>query len=108
MSETPNNQPGFDTDQYIAMVFIFITVIISAIWSAFNAFAVLSIKVEEQPTAAGEGEAKLKERNIAALVDIGAKINAGANAFLKREYTYMIVFVAIFSVIVYFLVDIYG
>jgi len=41
-------------------------------------------------------------------VDIGAKIDAGAKAFLKREYTFMIIFLAVFSVIVYGLVDIYG
>ncbi len=40
--------------------------------------------------------------------DIGEKISDGANAFLKQEYSIMTVFIFIFSVVIFLVVDYFG
>jgi Na+/H+-translocating membrane pyrophosphatase len=63
----------------------------------------INIKEEEKT----EAEESLKERNIAALSDIGCKISQGAQAFLKAQYRVMTSFVIAFSAIVLLLMDYY-
>jgi H(+)-translocating pyrophosphatase len=85
-----------------AIAIIYLTCAIGFAWSAFNASAVMSIKVEQGQ----DGNEALKDKNLAGLVDIGTKISNGANAFLKQEYTVMTIFFLVFSVVVFVLVDI--
>ena len=92
--------------EWNAIIVIYISCIIAIVWGIYNAYCVLSINVTDQ--ALGDKDAKLKERNVRALVDIGGKISRGANAFLKAEYTVMSAFVVVFSVIVFVLVDYLG
>lgn len=97
---------GITHEETTAIIVIYASVVIGVIWAIYNAISVLGIKVGEGYAPANQEE--LKERNVAALIDIGKKIADGAGAFLKAEYTVMIYFVGIFSVVVFLLVDIYG
>jgi len=43
--------------------------------------------------------------NVAAIIDIGSKIKAGAKAFLAEEYKFCAIMLGIMAFIVYFAVD---
>lgn len=85
-----------------AIAIIYVSCVIGFAWAAYNASAVMSIKVEQ----GDDTNEALKDKNIAGLVDIGTKISNGANAFLKQEYTVMTIFFLVFSIVVFVLVDI--
>ena len=95
-----------NSSEWYCILVIYGTTVLGILWGIFNAIAVMKIEVKAEPQSSNQKS--LKPRPIEALVDIGLKINNGAKAFLKAEYTVMGYFVVVFSVIVFILVDYLG
>lgn len=73
------------------------------LWAFLNAKIVMSIDVR------AEGEYKaIDTEKIDSMLKIGEMIEIGAQAFLKEEYTIMMIFIVIFGAIVYIMVDFLG
>jgi inorganic pyrophosphatase len=90
-------------------------VALALVWALIHTISILKIKVtvddsqnhETNPMNSDAQEITMKEK-LDAVKSIGEKIQKGAYAFLFQEYLIMILFVIIFSIIVIFVVDIYG
>jgi len=82
--------------------------VLAIIWAIIQAYAVAGIKIENDAPVNDEMTEMLEQTKTDALVKIGTKISEGANAFLYAEYKIMSVFIAVFGIIIYFLVDYYG
>lgn len=80
--------------------------VLSLLWALFNAWRVTSVKVGSSEMI--EEEVPLRSNNMEELRSIGEKISRGANSFLFQEYSIMCVFIAVFSVVVFVVVDWFG
>ena len=91
-------------DSTLYIILIYASVALALLWSLINALAITSIKLESHGGYhALDGEDKTDQ-----LLDIGNKIANGANAFLFQEYLLMSIFIVLFSIVLLFVVDIYG
>jgi H(+)-translocating pyrophosphatase len=97
-----------NSSEWYCILVIYGCTVLGILWGIFNAFAVLNIEVRDDGASGNSNGKSLKERPVRALVDIGSKIKAGARAFLSAEYTVMTIFVFIFSIFVFILVDYLG
>lgn len=86
---------------------IYISSALAVVWALYNAWIIRSIKL-----VSGDGEDDedhpLNSNEVKLLLSIGEKISKGANSFLFQEYSIMAVFIALFSLVVLFVVDIFG
>ena len=90
--------------------------LVALIWALINAIAISSIKVSTRKDSGfgsyemfdGNDDTLNYEDKIRTLVSIGKKIRDGANAFLKAEYSIMVIFIIVFGSIVYLIVDTLG
>jgi H(+)-translocating pyrophosphatase len=82
------------------VVIIYICCGAGLLWSLVNARAVTSIDLRTE-----HSENEVDMRHIDAMLNIGKKIENGASAFLSQEFTIMTIFVLLFSIVVYFMVD---
>ena len=98
----------FESGEIYCLVVIYGSSVIGIIWAIIQAFAIKNIKVEANTSVDDDMNEKLQQRNIKCLVDIGTKISDGANAFLYAEYKIMSIFIVLFGIIVYVIVDILG
>jgi inorganic pyrophosphatase len=99
----------------IYLIILYASVILALVWSVMNSRIITSIKVESK----NENANSLKEINneddslvsfdkISMIRVIGERIAKGANAFLIQEYSIMLIFICIFSIVVLLVVDIFG
>ena len=88
---------------------IFGSCIIGLVWGLFNWLTVKRVSL----VSSSEDQAGLHTRmqdeeskdSVAAILDIGAKIKAGAKAFLAEEYKFCAIMLCAMAVIIYFAVD---
>ena len=87
---------------YIGLIFG--SVFLALVWALMNTLAIRKIKIrnthEEEPLISNDKMDMIKM--------IGERIAKGANAFLIREYSIMLIFIVFFSIVVLLVVDIYG
>lgn len=82
------------------VITIYLCCLAGLVWSVFNAKSVLSIDL-----AVFDPTKEEDVRGIDMMLKIGEKIESGAGAFLAQEYCILTVFIIVFSIIVWFLVD---
>ena len=82
------------------VVIIVVCCVLGLLWALFNTRNVLSIQLS---THNPSKESELT--GIEMMLKIGRMIESGADAFLKAEYTVMVIFILVFGVVVFFLVD---
>ena len=90
---------------------IYASVILALVWSFYHALKITSIKIECEYKKSDEEQEltpKIHPTGLAMLEVIGGKISAGANSFLFQEYSIMGIFIIIFSLVVFSIVDIWG
>lgn len=85
---------------------IYASSLLAVVWALYNAFVIRAIKVGGDSD--DEEEQPLSNNEVRQLLSIGEKISRGANSFLFQEYAIMAVFIALFSVVVLVVVDIFG
>ena len=122
----------FDTAEIAPIIIIYISGVIGIIWALIQGKAIANIKIEgsiaerqasiarpqmkkasqkdEEQCMVDEGDnhESVHEKNVWLLMDIGNKISEGANAFLYAEYKIMAVFIVLFGIVVYVIVDVLG
>jgi len=80
--------------------------VLGVLWSAKEWLAVGSVKIDGHPDLLVNQDCKAKQANddiVKSMIEISGTIADGAISFLKAEYTYMAVYVVIFSaILVYF------
>lgn len=100
--------------EYVPIGLLFGAVLLGLVWTVFNTLSVLCITVKSNVTSSlldadnGSDASDKKMDSIESLKDIGGKISRGANAFLFQEYKVMLIFVVLFSGVVFLLVDYFG
>ena len=88
-------------------IIIYASSLLAIAWAVYNAIIIRRIKIA--PHAADDEESHpLNDNEVKMLLNIGEKISRGANSFLYQEYSIMAVFICFFSLIVLFIVDIFG
>jgi len=104
-----------DSSEYPFIIFIYASSVIGIIWAIIQAIAVNRIDVNEKHEEGNGGINENiknpyagKEKAIETLASIGAKIADGANSFLYAEYKIMAVFIVVFGILVYAIVDCMG
>lgn len=86
--------------------FIYLSSLLGLVWAFYNAKIISSVEIgASEPDEEGK---RLKEKNYDELEKIGKIIADGANSFLYQEYSIMSIFIVVFSVIVFLIVDIFG
>ncbi len=77
-------------------------------WALYNMVIVQSINLT--PNRAGDDDETeaLADNKVDLIKSIGEKISRGANSFLFQEYYIMAIFIAVFSVVVLLIVDVFG
>lgn len=80
------------------VVVIAVCAVLALLTAAFFASRVMSLKVDAK-------ESGLSEEKIARLKEISGAISEGAMAFLSQEYKYVAGFVAVFAVLIAFVLD---
>jgi inorganic pyrophosphatase len=100
---------------FLYLIILYASVVLALIWSIVNARIITRIKVEstgEIPNSFkeinNEGDSLVGADKISMIQIIGDRIAKGANAFLIQEYSIMLIFIGIFSVMVLLVVDIFG
>lgn len=86
---------------------IYASSFLAVVWALYNAWVIRSIKVGVHHHDDDE-KAPLNDDEVTTLLSIGDKISRGANSFLFAEYSIMAVFICLFSIVVLFIVDIFG
>lgn len=86
------------------VLFLYGCSLLAIFWAIFNIFAITQISFKSH----GNTEALLSSQKIQDIIQIGSRIQQGASSFLKAEYSIMGVFILVFSLVVFFLVDFYG
>ena len=93
------------TEAYI----IYASSLLAIVWAIYNAWIIIKIKVGTSSSLHGDDEdTPLNDTEVGKLLDIGQKISEGANAFLFSEYSIMAIFIALFSIVVLLIVDVFG
>lgn len=89
--------------------------VLALVWSVVNSRIISRIEVQSDSSSASsfkdinnEGDSLVGVNKISMINLIGDRIAKGANAFLMQEYAIMLIFIAIFSVVVLIVVDIFG
>lgn len=95
------------------VVGIYLCVILALVWSAINTCLITKVKVisetsSEQSDKSNENDTFINKDKMSMVRLIGERIANGANAFLFQEYMVMLIFIAIFSIIVCLVVDVFG
>ena len=94
---------------YLETIIIYASSLLALVWALYNAWVINNIKVGISDNKKGEEEeTPLNNEEISKLLDIGQKISEGANAFLFSEYSIMAIFIALFSIVVLLIVDVFG
>ena len=88
-------------------IIIYGSSLLAVIWALYNAQVIRNIKIGKHDND-NEEEQPLNENETKLLLSIGEKISRGANSFLFQEYSIMAVFIVLFSLVVLFIVDIFG
>jgi len=93
----------------ILTVLIYLVTVVGVIWAYMNAKAVTDIELEgikgDQYINLDDSTKMDKIKN---MIEIGKKIENGANTFLYQEYIIMTVFVVFFGALVFGIVDFVG
>lgn len=89
---------------YLFIVLIFLSAALALLWAAYNAILIGKISVGKEASS----EPLIHSESLEHLVTIAEKISRGANAFLFQEYTILTIFIALFSVVIFFFVDVSG
>jgi len=88
------------------LLLIFGSGTLAIFWSVICYLSVINIKVEKSNDRNMHFIADKEQMN--GIVNIGSKIAAGAKSFLKAEYTVMCIFIVVFGVVVFGIVDYLG
>ncbi len=88
-------------------IIIYASSLLAVFWALYNALAIRRIKIGDSAGDDEEGHS-LNDSEVKMLLNIGDKISRGANSFLFQEYSIMAVFIVFFSLVVLFIVDIFG
>ena len=99
--------------EFFYIVFIYFCVFLSLIWAYINSREISKIVVEDLPQAKdynedAENDGLFGNEKISMIRLIGSRIAKGANAFLIQEYSIMLIFIILFSIVVLTVVDIFG
>jgi H(+)-translocating pyrophosphatase len=79
-------------------ILIVVPALLGLLWSAKEWMAVAAVKIDGHPGLLAKDDPKNKEI-VALMITIAKTISDGAMSFLMAEYTYMAVYIVIFSVI---------
>jgi hypothetical protein len=91
------------------VILIYASSVLALVWAVFNAYSITQIKLSVSGDDDNEANYQsLTDTNVATLLKIGEKISNGANSFLYQEYYIMSIFIVIFSIVVFLIVDVYG
>jgi len=82
--------------------------LLAIIWAIYNTIAVKSIKLNGSKEGEYQQALEMTNEEINSILNIGEKISKGANSFLFQEYSIMCVFIVVFSVVVFLIVDLFG
>jgi inorganic pyrophosphatase len=87
---------------YIGLIFG--SVFIALVWALLNTLSIRSIQI------VGENEEKalIENDKLDTMKMIGDRIAKGANAFLFREYSIMMIFIVAFAIVILLVVDVFG
>ena len=104
------------TPETLSIATIAISSILALLWAILNNIIIVNTELTEKPTPAIDSIKKEsllttdtnKKETLSKIADIGSKISQGASAFLLAEYSIMIVFVVLFSIVVFLIVDLFG
>lgn len=98
-----------NTEQVYILI-IAICVGIALLWALINTLSITSVKVDPATTQyfSDDKIGLVNDNKLHVIVEIGKKISHGANVFLFQEYLVMSVFIAIFAVVVFLVVDYFG
>lgn len=96
----------------LLVALIYLSVLLALAWTIFNALQIIKVKLTDHNLLnMSEGDEKSRfmiGEKISMIRLIGERISRGANSFLYQEYFIMTVFIILFSIIVLFVVDIFG
>ncbi len=96
----------------ILLIIIYLSVFLSFLWSFINTKKIFSIDPSKQNQSqipiTSEKSSLVISGKIELLIDIGKKISEGSQTYLKQQYKILIIFIIAFSIVVFFIVDIYG
>ena len=92
---------------YLEILTIYFSCLLAIIWGVFNAYKILSIKVDLDTVPENTSQENLFNSH-KTLFEISEKIRLGARSFLIEEYTVLTIFICVFSVIIWFFVDFVG
>jgi len=90
------------------VLIIYISVALALFWALYNTIVVQSINLSSSRHGDDDETEGLADNKIELVKSIGEKISRGANSFLFQEYYIMSIFIAIFSIVVLLIVDIFG
>lgn len=93
-------------DTSAQIIFIYSACGLALLWALYNAIAIYSTKIFREAT--DEEGRDLNQKNLEELEHIGNLISRGANSFLFQEYSIMSIFIIIFSMVVFLIVDLFG
>ena len=77
-------------------------------WALYNTIVVQSISLSSSRHGDEDETEGLADNKIEVIKSIGEKISRGANSFLFQEYYIMSIFIALFSIVVLLIVDVFG
>ena len=93
---------------YISIIYA--SVFIALLWALYNTLAITSIKITETNVNEdySEKDKLVPGEKMSIIIDIGKKIANGSNAFLYQEYKIMSIFIIVFGIVVFIVVDYFG
>ena len=93
-----------EENKYVIMIYS--CCLLGFIWSLVHTFFIKSIEVSGNKN--NDYKNLVAYEKLFTIESIGQKIANGADAFLIQEYSIMSIFIVIFSIIIFFVVDVYG
>lgn len=95
-------------DSCTNIVFIYASALLALVWALLNAWSITSIDIDKEAQDE-ESQSLTQDKNkIETIKKIKDKISEGANAFLFKEYSIMTLFIVVFGIVVFAIVDIWG
>lgn len=96
-------------DSNTDIIIIYASAALALVWAFLNALSINAIKISNSSEQDEErGRLVQSQEKLDILLEIKDKISDGANAFLFKEYSIMTLFILVFGLIVFAVVDIYG
>lgn len=98
------------SSESLYIILISASIVLSLIWALINTIIITRVKIDPNSYEYyNEDDLGLMHTNKFHLIkEIGDKISRGANVFLFQEYSVMTIFIGLFSVVVFIVVDVYG